>query len=206
MTGRQRRDRRARPAPGCGRPSASARAPNRHDEPRPHPRTAPRRSLRSPSRARPGAGDKSISHRSLMLGTLAVGENDRDRPARVRRRARHRRGDARPRRPRRARCRRRLAIHGVGVGGLLEPTAPLDFGNAGTGVRLCLGMVGTHPIAVTAIGDASLSRRPMGRVLGPLRVMGTRSSPATATACRSRCAARRGAADRISHCRCPRRR
>lgn len=118
-------------------------------------------------------GDKSISHRSLMLGTLAVGETivtglleSGDVL-----------GTAAAMRALGAKVERDADgawhIHGVGVGGLMEPTAPLDFGNAGTGVRLCLGMVGTHPIAVTAIGDASLSRRPMGRVLGPLREMGT---------------------------------
>jgi len=117
-------------------------------------------------------GDKSISHRCLMLGTLAVGETVvegllegadvlstaaamRALGATVARDA-----DG------------RWHVAGVGVGGLMEPDAPLDFGNAGTGVRLCLGMIGSHPIAVTAIGDASLSRRPMGRVLAPLREMG----------------------------------
>lgn len=63
-------------------------------------------------------------------------------------------------------------ISGVGLGTLLEPDAPLDFGNAGTGSRLTMGLVGSHPIAVTFVGDASLSRRPMGRVLAPLRQMG----------------------------------
>jgi 3-phosphoshikimate 1-carboxyvinyltransferase len=117
-------------------------------------------------------GDKSISHRSLMLGTLAVGETEIDgllesadvlaTAAAMRALgATITRGDD-----------GRWRVFGVGVGGLLEPAAPLDFGNAGTGVRLALGVVGTHPIAVTAIGDASLSRRPMGRVLAPLRLMG----------------------------------
>jgi 3-phosphoshikimate 1-carboxyvinyltransferase len=117
-------------------------------------------------------GDKSISHRCLMLGALAVGETvvagllesaDVMATAAAMRAlgaAVERDADG------------RWHIHGVGVGGLLEPEAPLDFGNAGTGIRLCLGMVGTHPIAVTAVGDASLSRRPMGRVLAPLREMG----------------------------------
>jgi 3-phosphoshikimate 1-carboxyvinyltransferase len=117
-------------------------------------------------------GDKSISHRSLMLGTLAVGETEIDgllESADVLATAAAMRalgatithGDD-----------GRWRVFGVGVGGLLEPAAPLDFGNAGTGVRLALGVVGTHRIAVTAIGDASLSRRPMGRVLAPLRLMG----------------------------------
>src|SRR5690606_8316015 len=63
-------------------------------------------------------------------------------------------------------------IQGVGNGCLLEPVAPLDFGNAGTGARLTMGLVGAYDMATTFIGDASLSKRPMGRVLDPLREMG----------------------------------
>jgi len=63
-------------------------------------------------------------------------------------------------------------VDGVGVGGLLEPEEVIDFGNAGTGVRLALGLVGTHGFATTFCGDRSLSGRPMGRVLTPLRQMG----------------------------------
>jgi 3-phosphoshikimate 1-carboxyvinyltransferase len=117
-------------------------------------------------------GDKSISHRALMLGALAVGETRIDGllesddvlataaamrafGARV---ARHQDGAWR--------------INGLGTGGLLEPEAAIDFGNAGTGVRLAMGMAGAHPFATTFVGDASLSRRPMGRVLEPLREMG----------------------------------
>ena len=71
-------------------------------------------------------------------------------------------------------------VHGTGNGALLEPTGPLDFGNAGTGSRLTMGLVGTYDMPVTFVGDASLSKRPMGRVLDPLRLMGTQvleSSP-----------------------------
>ena len=116
-------------------------------------------------------GDKSISHRALMLGALAVGETvitglleaedvmntaaamrafgatvirDDDGAWRVR---------------------------GLGVGGLLEPSGIVDFGNAGTGVRLTMGLA-AQPIAVTFTGDASLIKRPMGRVLEPLSEMG----------------------------------
>jgi 3-phosphoshikimate 1-carboxyvinyltransferase len=64
------------------------------------------------------------------------------------------------------------AIDGVGVGGLLQPAAALDMGNSGTSTRLLMGLVATHPIDVTFIGDASLSRRPMGRVIEPLSGMG----------------------------------
>ena len=63
-------------------------------------------------------------------------------------------------------------VAGCGVGGLSEPTAPLDFGNAGTGTRLIMGVIAGHDMTVKLIGDASLSRRPMGRVLGPLKSMG----------------------------------
>ena len=63
-------------------------------------------------------------------------------------------------------------IRGTGNGALLQPEAPLDFGNAGTGSRLTMGLVGTYDMETTFIGDASLSRRPMGRVLDPLRADG----------------------------------
>src|SRR5690606_28828282 len=63
-------------------------------------------------------------------------------------------------------------IRGAGNGALLEPEGPLDFGNAGTGSRLMMGLVGVYDMATTFIGDASLSKRPMGRVLDPLRQMG----------------------------------
>jgi 3-phosphoshikimate 1-carboxyvinyltransferase len=64
-------------------------------------------------------------------------------------------------------------INGVGNGCLLQPAAPLDFGNAGTGSRLTMGLVASYDMTTTFIGDASLSKRPMGRVLDPLRLMGT---------------------------------
>jgi 3-phosphoshikimate 1-carboxyvinyltransferase len=65
-------------------------------------------------------------------------------------------------------------ISGVGVSGLLSPENPLDFGNSGTGVRLCLGLMATTPLTARCVGDASLSGRPMGRVMGPLEQMGAR--------------------------------
>jgi len=67
------------------------------------------------------------------------------------------------------------SVDGVGVGGILEPETALDFGNAGTGARLCLGLIGGHAVAATFVGDASLSARPMGRVLDPLRQMGVQA-------------------------------
>jgi len=63
-------------------------------------------------------------------------------------------------------------IRGTGNGALLQPEGPLDFGNAGTGSRLTMGLVGTYDMETTFIGDASLSKRPMGRVIEPLSRMG----------------------------------
>jgi 3-phosphoshikimate 1-carboxyvinyltransferase len=63
-------------------------------------------------------------------------------------------------------------VLGRGTGGLKQPAAPIDFGNSGTGTRLMMGVVAGHNMSVTMMGDASLSRRPMGRVLKPLRQMG----------------------------------
>jgi 3-phosphoshikimate 1-carboxyvinyltransferase len=64
-------------------------------------------------------------------------------------------------------------IRGTGNGCLLEPAGPFDFGNAGTGARLTMGLVGSYDMTTTFTGDASLTKRPMGRVLDPLRLMGT---------------------------------
>ncbi len=64
------------------------------------------------------------------------------------------------------------SIHGVGVGGLLQPEHPLDMGNSGTSTRLLLGLLASHDITATFTGDASLSKRPMGRVIEPLSQMG----------------------------------
>jgi 3-phosphoshikimate 1-carboxyvinyltransferase len=63
-------------------------------------------------------------------------------------------------------------VKGRGVGGLKQPDEPLDFGNSGTGTRLMMGIVAAHDMTVAMQGDASLSRRPMSRVLTPLRQMG----------------------------------
>jgi 3-phosphoshikimate 1-carboxyvinyltransferase len=117
-------------------------------------------------------GDKSISHRALMLSALAVGESNitgllegedvlataaamRAMGAQI---ARSENGVWR--------------VHGVGVGGLLQPDQALDMGNSGTSTRLLMGLVASHPIIATFIGDASLSRRPMERVITPLAQMG----------------------------------
>lgn len=63
-------------------------------------------------------------------------------------------------------------VNGVGVGALLQPEVALDMGNSGTSTRLLMGLVASHPITASFIGDASLSKRPMGRVIEPLRRMG----------------------------------
>jgi 3-phosphoshikimate 1-carboxyvinyltransferase len=116
-------------------------------------------------------GDKSISHRSFMFGGLASGETritgllegedviNTGRAMQAMGAKIEKDGDV-------------WIINGVGNGCLLEPEAPLDFGNAGTGARLTMGLVGTYDMTTAFIGDASLSGRPMGRVLDPLRQMG----------------------------------
>ena len=122
-------------------------------------------------------GDKSISHRALMLSALAVGESrveglleGEDVLATA---AAMRAMGARIARGEDAIWR----IHGVGVGGLLQPEAALDMGNSGTSTRLLMGLVASHPITTTFAGDASLSSRPMQRVIGPLSQMGAEFSP-----------------------------
>jgi 3-phosphoshikimate 1-carboxyvinyltransferase len=119
-------------------------------------------------------GDKSISHRSLMLGALAVGRTEitgllegedvlctaaamRAMGAGIERQT-----DGRWR------------VDGVGLGGLAEPEDVLDFGNSGTAARLLLGLLATHPITSFVTGDASLRGRPMGRVTEPLSRFGAR--------------------------------
>lgn len=121
-------------------------------------------------------GDKSISHRSLMFGALAVGETRvtgllegedvlataaalRAMGATIERRAEG-----------------AWSINGVGVGGLLQPETPLEMGNSGTSTRLLMGLVASHPITAQFTGDASLSKRPMDRVTGPLSLMGAEFS------------------------------
>jgi 3-phosphoshikimate 1-carboxyvinyltransferase len=119
-------------------------------------------------------GDKSISHRALILGALAVGETRisgllegedvlntakamRALGAKV-----DRTGDF------------AWSVRGVGVGGFAAPAAALDFGNSGTGCRLVMGAVAGCPIAATFDGDASLRSRPMRRIVDPLALMGAR--------------------------------
>ena len=122
-------------------------------------------------RARP-PGDKSISHRAFIFGLLTrgvtqiegllegddvlrTGEACKALGATI---ERHGEG--------------RWSVSGPGLGSLVAPRAPLDFGNAGTGARLMMGVVGGHDIVGVFDGDASLRKRPMRRVLDPLRLMG----------------------------------
>jgi 3-phosphoshikimate 1-carboxyvinyltransferase len=120
-------------------------------------------------------GDKSISHRALMLGGLAVGETvvhgllegeDVLRTAAAMRQM----GAAIVKDEATGIWRAR----GRGLGGLVEPADVLDLGNAGTGARLLMGLVAGHPFLSVFTGDASLRRRPMGRITQPLEKMGAR--------------------------------
>ena len=120
----------------------------------------------------PVPGDKSISHRALMLGALAIGrtrvtgllegEDVLATAAALRAlgAAIERGGDG------------AWSIDGIGVGGLAEPADVLDFGNSGTSARLLLGILASHPLCAFATGDASLRRRPMRRVIEPLSRFG----------------------------------
>lgn len=119
-------------------------------------------------------GDKSISHRALMLGGLAVGETAihgllegedvlRTGAAMAALGASVARGEDGVWR-----------VRGVGVGGLAEPDQVIDLGNSGTGARLLAGLLSTHPLTAVLTGDASLCKRPMGRVTVPLERMGAR--------------------------------
>ena len=122
-------------------------------------------------RVRP-PGDKSISHRAFLFGLLTRGVTEIDgllegddvmrtgRACRALGALVERRGPG------------RWSVSGLGIGSLLAPRETLDFGNAGTGSRLMMGVVGSHPIIATFDGDASLRKRPMRRILDPLKLMG----------------------------------
>lgn len=120
-------------------------------------------------------GDKSISHRALIFGAMAVGETrisgllegqDVLDTARAMQAfgadvVQHGAGE--------------WSVRGVGVGGFREPSDVIDCGNSGTGVRLIMGTMATTPMTVTFTGDASLRKRPMGRVTDPLSLFGTQA-------------------------------
>ena len=118
------------------------------------------------------AGDKSISHRSIILGALSIGETtveglleSQDILATIS--AMQAFGAEIEKK-----ADKKWHINGLGVGGLDEPEKVLDLGNSGTGVRLILGVAAGNPITSFFSGDESLSRRPMARVLKPLEMMG----------------------------------
>jgi 3-phosphoshikimate 1-carboxyvinyltransferase len=120
-------------------------------------------------------GDKSISHRSLIFGAMAVGETritgllegqdvlDTAKAMRAFGATVTRLGEG------------AWTVNGVGVGGFQEPETVLDVGNSGTGARLIMGTMATTPITATFTGDASLRKRPMGRVTDPLSLFGARA-------------------------------
>ncbi|WP_237488971.1 3-phosphoshikimate 1-carboxyvinyltransferase [Tsuneonella aeria] len=123
-------------------------------------------------------GDKSISHRAIMLGALAVGETrvtglleGEDVMATAAALGalgatiyKERADDP-------------WSIHGVGVGALLQPESALEMGNSGTSTRLLMGLIASHAITAAFTGDASLSKRPMGRVIEPLSRIGAQFTP-----------------------------
>src|SRR6478735_2471903 len=119
-------------------------------------------------------GDKSISHRALILGAVTVGETAvsglLEGEDVLRTAAAMRALGAKVERGRDGIWR----IRGVGVGGFAPPAGVLDFGNSGTGVRLALGALAGSPVSATFDGDPSLRKRPMQRVLDPLAKMGAR--------------------------------
>ena len=119
-------------------------------------------------------GDKSLTQRALILAVLADGESrlcgllpsaDPQSTAGVLRAL----GAKVPALPADG---AEIRIEGRGLGGLCAPTAPLDFGNSGTGVRLMMGVLAGLPLAAVLTGDASLNSRPMLRVSDPLEAMG----------------------------------
>ena len=138
----------------------------------------------TPATARAGAalagqidvpGDKSISHRALMLGGLAVGETvvhgllEGEDVLRTAAAMRQMGADIV-----KDEATGIWRARGRGLGGLVEPADVLDLGNAGTGARLLMGLVAGHAFVSVFTGDASLRRRPMGRITQPLEKMGAR--------------------------------
>lgn len=120
-------------------------------------------------------GDKSISHRAIMFGAMAIGETkitgllegedvlDTAKAMRALGAEVTRTGEG------------AWSVFGVGVGGFSEPEQVIDCGNSGTGVRLLMGLVATSPFATTFTGDASLRKRPMSRITDPISLFGAQS-------------------------------
>ena len=125
-------------------------------------------------------GDKSISHRALMFGAMATGRTritglleaedvvNTAKAVTALGCPAAKTGDI-------------WEVLGRGIGGFRQPAGDLDFGNSGTGCRLMMGLIAGHDIIVRMIGDTSLSRRPMRRVLGPLKQMGLQVTGDTET-------------------------
>lgn len=117
-------------------------------------------------------GDKSISHRALMLGGIALGETiihgllEGEDVINTANAMRQMGADISCDKNNVWHC------HGVGIGGLKQPDNILEMGNSGTSTRLLMGLVGGHAITATFCGDDSLNKRPMGRVIKPLKIMG----------------------------------
>ena len=116
-------------------------------------------------------GDKSISHRALILGALATGTTritgllEAEDVAATANALSALGAEV-------ERSNGKVTVRGQGIGGLRAPSSPLDFGNSGTATRLMLGVIAGHDMQVELTGDASLRRRPMGQVLAPLAAMG----------------------------------
>jgi 3-phosphoshikimate 1-carboxyvinyltransferase len=139
----------------------------------PIPMTARRSGPLSGTAAVPG--DKSISHRAIMFGAMAIGETkitgllegedvlDTAKAMRALGAEVTRTGEG------------AWSVFGVGVGGFSEPEQVIDCGNSGTGVRLLMGLVATSPFATTFTGDASLRKRPMSRITDPISLFGAQS-------------------------------
>ena len=122
-------------------------------------------------------GDKSISHRALMLGALAVGRTEitgllEGEDVLATAAALRLMGAGIVRAPNGPGGDGRWLVDGVGLGGLAEPGDVIDLGNSGTAARLLLGILATHPFTAFVTGDASLRSRPMGRVIDPLSRFG----------------------------------
>jgi 3-phosphoshikimate 1-carboxyvinyltransferase len=120
-------------------------------------------------------GDKSISHRSLMFGGIAIGETtiygllEGEDVIHTADAMRAMGADISKDSDNVWHC------HGVGIGGLREPETVLEMGNSGTSTRLLMGLVGGHNITAQFSGDASLTKRPMNRIIKPLEMMGAKT-------------------------------
>ena len=136
-----------------------------------HPITSASATIRVP-------GDKSISHRAAIFGSIATGVTTvegflaSEDCLNTVRAMRHMGADI-------AHCGDRLEIRGAGLDGLRESASVVDVGNSGTGIRLLSGLVAGQPFTTTITGDASIRQRPMDRIVQPLSAMGAHISGAS---------------------------